>query len=66
MASHLLRNFQFAAVLKVGGDAGGPRTVTTDLRCDTGSACSPTDHPVDFGLRERSPIYKRTVTHRRE
>jgi len=39
---HLLGDFEMAAVLEVGGDAGGAEGVTTDLGLDAGLCDNPT------------------------
>jgi hypothetical protein len=36
MIGDVLRHFQFAAVLQVGGDAGGAESMIADLRLDAG------------------------------
>ena len=53
MAGHLLGDFELAAVLEVGSDAGGAEGVVADFRRNAGSDGAPSDHLVNLGLRNR-------------
>ena len=43
MIGDMLRHFQFAAVLQVGGDASGAESMIADLRLDAGGLRPPLD-----------------------
>ena len=66
VAGHLLRNFELAAVRKVGGDAGGPEAVATDLGLDAGGNRPALNHHVCIRLGERQPVGQFSVPHGRE
>jgi hypothetical protein len=53
VAGHLLSDFEFAAVLQVGGDAGGAEAMTTDPGCNAGCKRSALNHHVHVGLGKR-------------
>ena len=48
MTSHLLGDFQPAAVLEVIGDASGSETVAADLGANPGRGRTPPNHLVDI------------------
>ena len=50
MVGHGGRFFQRAAVLEIGGDAGGPETVVADLRRNICSRGAAADHNEGIGL----------------
>ena len=63
VAGHGLRYLQLAAVLKIGGDAGGPEAVATDLGLDAGALGPSLDHHVHVGLGKRGPADQFAVPH---
>ena len=52
MRRHLLGDLEPAAILEVGGDAGRPEGVATDLGLDPGRKRPPANHPPDIGLEQ--------------
>jgi hypothetical protein len=56
MAGHLLGDLELAAILKVGGDAGGAEAVGADLGAQSCSSCPPLDHHVHIGLGQGRPV----------
>src|SRR5260370_40690464 len=52
MRGHLSADLEPAAVLEVGGDAGGAEGVTTNLGLDPCSRSSAANHPPDIGLEQ--------------
>ena len=50
---HLLRRFEFPAVLQIDGDARRPEAVAQKFCPNADSRSPATDHSVDFGLRHR-------------
>jgi hypothetical protein len=50
MISDVLRHFQLAAVLQVGGDAGGPESMVADTGLDAGCLRAALDHAVSVLL----------------
>ena len=50
MIGHRSGLFQRAAVLEIGGDAGGAEGVVADLRLDPGGAGAAADHLIGIGL----------------
>jgi hypothetical protein len=52
MVSDLLRDFQLAAVLHIGGDTGRPESMITDARLDAGRFRATADDAVGVLLEE--------------
>jgi hypothetical protein len=50
MIGDILRHFQFAAVLQVGGDAADAEGMIADLRLDAGGLRPPLDHAIGILL----------------
>ena len=50
MRRHLLRELEFATVLQVFRDPGGPERVIPDLRVDSGGERPPPNHPISVCL----------------
>jgi len=51
VVGHLLGDFELAAVLEIGGNAGGAEGVAADLRLDPGRQRPPSNHPPHIGLQ---------------
>lgn len=52
MSSHLLGNFQLAAILQISRDAGGTKGMATDLGLDSGREGPAADHSPHIGLEQ--------------
>jgi hypothetical protein len=66
VASHLLGDLELAAVLQVGGDAGGAEAVGADPGSQSWSACPPLDHHVHIGLGQGSALGQPAMAQGRE
>ena len=69
MRRDLLRNFQLAAVLKIGSNTGRPKCVVSNLSLDTCRFRRPVDHPVDVRLAQGKgvsrPVFPATVRNKK-
>ncbi len=54
MPGHPLSNLELAAVLEVGGDAGGTEAVSADLGADAGGLGTPLNYHVHVSLGQAS------------
>jgi hypothetical protein len=66
VAGHLLGDLQLAAVLQLGGDAGGPEAVASDARLNAGGEGATLNHHVHVGLGQRQPGGELAVPEGRE
>jgi hypothetical protein len=66
MPGHVLRDFEFASVLEVGGDAGGAEAARADPGPQTCGFCSPLNHHVNVGLGQVSAAGQPAMAQGRE